>query len=266
MARGLGPGLSSIVSFERGTATNLPCQGRFTRMSSPNDVLMADWYRSTGWSEQIEAEFFRRLKRPRDQKPQYLVIQASTLLNTRRPEAASTALTLIDRFFAEHYQQLFVSDAFQMRADALLLLERWEDGFHAFEDALAARRAFPNVINNAWLDYPLTVARRRARHRYDRALQVLKEFVSPTALVFPIQEFQYFAALALISADQGDREGAARSAHNALAAAARQAPFVRHPGAGLVDATNSDLKGELEQLAGNGASAIWPVPNSGTGP
>jgi tetratricopeptide (TPR) repeat protein len=210
---------------------------------------MPDWYRRTEWNEQCEAEFFRRLKRARHQKQQYLVIQAATLVGTRQPELAAVALNLIEFFFGEHADAFFASNAFHTKAQALLLLERWEEAFQAFEDALAARRVMPNVINNTWLEYPLAVARRRARHRYQRALGVLNEFVSPTALAFPIQEFQYFAALALISADEGDCEGASRWARNALAATTKQAPFSGHPDVGLVGTTD-DLKGELEQLAG----------------
>lgn len=195
---------------------------------------MPDWYRCTDWNEQSEAEFFRRLKRARHQKPQYLVIQAGTLVGTGRPEVAAAALNLIELFVQEHYERIFASGAFHTKAQALLILERCEEAFQAFEDALAARRAMPNVIDNTWLEYPLTIARRRARDRYQRALEVLNEFVSPTALVLPIQEFQYFATLALISADEGDREAAARWARNALAATTKQAPFSRHPDVGLV--------------------------------
>lgn len=209
---------------------------------------MPDWYRCTDWNEQSEAEFFRRLKRARHQKPQYLLIQAGTLVGTGRPEVAAAALNLIELFVHEHYEGFFASGAFHTKAQALLILERWEEAFQAFEDALAARRAMPNVIDNAWLEYPLAIARRRARDRYQRALDVLNEFVSPSALVFPIQEFQYFATLALISADGGDREGASRWARNALTATAKQAPFSRHPDVGLVGMTDADLQIELEQL------------------
>ena len=209
---------------------------------------MPEWYRCTDWNEQSEGEFFRRLKRARHQKPQYLVIQAATLVHTARPELAATALSLIELFAQEHYEKSFASGAFHTKAHALLILERWEEAFQAFEDALAARRAMPNVIDNTWLEYPLTIARRRARDRYQRALEVLNEFITPTALVFPIQAFQYFATLALISADEGDREGASRWAKNALSATAKQAPFSRHPDVGLVGRTNADLQIELEQL------------------
>jgi tetratricopeptide (TPR) repeat protein len=209
---------------------------------------MPDWYRCTDWNEQTETEFFRRLKRARHQKPQYLVIQAGTLVGTGRRELATSALNLIELFVQEHYEPFFASGALHTKAQALLILERCEEAFQAFEDALAARRAMPNVIDNTWLEYPLTIARRRARDRYHRALEVLNDFVSPGALVFPLQEFQYFATLALISADEGDREGASRWAKNALAATTKQAPFSRHPEVGLVGMTDADLQIELEQL------------------
>ena len=210
---------------------------------------MADWYRCTDWSQHSEAEFFRRLKRARRQKAQYLVIQAGTLVATRRPDLASTALSLIALFVEEHYEPFHASGAFLTKAQALLLLDCCEEAFQAFEDALAARRAAPYVVDNSWLEYPLVIARRRARDRYQRALDVLNEFLSPTALVFPVQEVQYFATLALVSADEGDRQGASRWARNALAAAAKQAPFSRHPDVGLVRLIGGDLQTELEQLA-----------------
>lgn len=209
---------------------------------------MPDWFRSTDWNAQAATEFFRRLKRARHQKPQYLVIQAGTLVNTGRRELASAALTLIDLFVQEHYEPFFASGAFHTKARALVILERWDEAFQAFEDSLAARRVVPNHIDNAWLDYPLAIARRRARDRYQRALGVLNEFISPTALVFPIQQFQYFASLALISSDAADPEAASRWARNALAATSKQAPFSRHPDVGLVGVSLADLQIELEQL------------------
>jgi hypothetical protein len=209
---------------------------------------MPDWYRRTDWNEQIEAEFFRHLKRARHQKPQYLVVQARQLVSTGRPELATPALNLIELFVREHYEPLFAGGAFHTKAQALVILERWEEAFQAFEDALTARRTMPNVIDNTWLEYPLTIARRRARDRYPRALYVLNEFLSPSALVLPIQEFQYFATLALISADEGDRDGASRWATNALAATTKQAPFARHPAFGVVGMTDADLQTELKRL------------------
>ena len=155
---------------------------------------------------------------------------------------------MIELFVQEHYEGVFASGAFHTRAQAHSILERWEESFQAFEDALTARRAMPNVIDNTWLEYPLAVAWRRARGPYQRALDVLKEFVSPTALVFPIQEFQYFATLALISAEEGDRERASHWARNALTATSKQAPFSRHTDVGLVGVTHSELQIELEQL------------------
>jgi hypothetical protein len=209
---------------------------------------MPDWFRCTDWNEQREAEFFRRLRRARRQKPQYLVIQAGTLVGTGRTELAVAALNLIELFVQEHFDALFASGAFHTRARAFLMLDRSAEAFQAFEDALAARRAMPNVIDSVWLEYPLTIARRRVRDRYPRALEVLNEFVSPSGMVFPIQQFQYFAALALISAEEADRASASRWARNALTAITKSAPFSGHPDVGLVGAPSADLQRELERL------------------
>jgi hypothetical protein len=54
-------------------------------------------------------------------------------------------------------------------------------------------------------------------------LQVLDEFSSHAALVLPIQAFQVFATLALISADGDDPESASRWAKHAIAATTNRA-------------------------------------------
>jgi tetratricopeptide (TPR) repeat protein len=212
---------------------------------------MRDWFRCREWTQQNEAEFFRRLKRARHHRPQYLTIQALTLVDSGSPELAAIALNLVELFLQEYNRHLFTSQAFHIRARALLLLERGADAFQAFEDALAARRLMPNVIDDAWLDYPLAIARRRIRERYPRALDVLNEFLSPHALMLPVQQFRYFATLALISADEGDRDGALRWARNALEACSRNAPFSRHPDLGLVGMSDADLQIQLEEMVGD---------------
>ena len=212
---------------------------------------MSDWYRLEDWDDAREAEFFRRLKRARHQKPQYLVIQAHTLVRTGRSDLAGVALHLVELFCQSHYDPFFASNAYYTKAQALVRLDRWDDAFEAFEQALAARRESPTIINNAWLEYVLTVATRRARHRYQRALDVMQEFVEPSGLMLPLSQFQYFAALALISADEGDRSGAARWATNALAATSRSSPLSGHAGLGEVGNAYAALRDELREIAAN---------------
>jgi hypothetical protein len=67
---------------------------------------MRDWFRCTDWNEATEGEFFRRLKRARRQRPQYLVIQAATLVGTGRRELAACALSLLELFTQEYYAVL----------------------------------------------------------------------------------------------------------------------------------------------------------------
>ena len=227
---------------------------------------MPYWYQSTDWNEQIEADFFRRLRRARSHRPHYLVIQAQTLVNTGRPELAPTALSLIEIFFHEHSESYRAVDAVRTKARALMVLERWEEAFQVFEETLAARRAKGPVTDYCWLEYPLAIARRRARDRYQQALRILDEFASHARLVLPIYEFQYFATLALMSADGGDAEGASRWAKHAIAATTKAGPFAHHPDVGLVGMTDADLQIELEQLGIDYRPAVIrrPIRDSNT--
>lgn len=97
---------------------------------------MPDWFRRTDWNEEIEAEFFRRLKRARQyNSSQYLVIQAGIPGRMGRPELAAVALNLIELFFQEHYDAILAGQAFTVRGEALLILGRWDEACQAFEDA-----------------------------------------------------------------------------------------------------------------------------------
>src|SRR5689334_4254575 len=134
------------------------------------------WYRRTDWNDQAEAEFFRRLKRARSQRPEYLSIQAWTLVSTGRVDSAATALNLLEIFFQDYSEScpLSAARALHTKAQALIVLERWEEAFQAFEDGLTLGQSMPNVVHYGGLDYPLAIARRRARARYPRALELLE--------------------------------------------------------------------------------------------
>jgi hypothetical protein len=177
------------------------------------------------------------------------VIQAATLAHAGPAELAPVAIRLVDLFCDDYFQKIFASRAHSTKAHALLRLDRYDEACEAFEAALGARRVQPNVIDDTWLMYALTVALRGDRSRYERVTAVLAEFNGPGSLTFPSQVFDFFTSLALISADLGDRSTAARWAANALAAVEQPAPFARHPGVGVVRGVDASLRRKLEAIA-----------------
>ena len=178
-----------------------------------------------------------------------MVIQAGTLAHAGPAELAPVAIRLVDLFCDDYFEKIFASHAHSTKAHALLRLDRYDEACDAFEAALQARRVQPNVIDDTWLMFALTVALRGDRSRYDRVTAVLAEFNGPGSLTFPSQVFDFFTSLALISSDLGDGSTAARWAANALAAVDQAGPFPRHPDVGLVRGVDASLREKLEAIA-----------------
>src|SRR5579863_1428944 len=167
-----------------------------------------DWFRNKEWSGEVAARFFEKLRRAKD-KAQYLRVQASCLADSD-PKAA---LSLLDQYFAlgENWDW---AEAFVVAATAHLSLGETNQAIRSLRNALEKERQPPSVQTTAWSMFALLVAERRMESHFEEALQVLTEH--GTRFAFPVEEFQWHAAYALILAAQGDRSAAREHATKAL--------------------------------------------------
>lgn len=199
-----------------------------------------DWFRQTTWGDAEQREFLARLTRAR-RKGQYLYLQGLTLTKTGDSGTIAAGIALLERMIAEDPEPIYLSNAHLARAEALVRLGRAYDAVAAFRTALDTRRALPNIINYAYLEFAWTIARLGMRERFDEVIAVLREFEQPSDLAFPSNAYRYFGALALIAADRGEQVHAREHATAALDAIARErGPFARHPDFGLVDPAEVD--------------------------
>jgi tetratricopeptide (TPR) repeat protein len=206
-------------------------------------VMSVDWYRNTTWNDSVERVFNEKLDRAR-RKEQYLRIQACTLARSH-PEVA---LRLLDRYFAlkddfDHAQ------AFVDRATAFVTLGRIDEAIDSYNSALAREAEFPNLLTQAHLDLPYLIAVRGIRTQYDHAIRLLEKHRS--RLMFPVDQFRWHAALALIAADVGQTALAKREAADAVSAAAvDHSGFRYHPTVGLVTEKYDELMQKLSSIIG----------------
>jgi len=214
--------------------------------------LTQDWFRQTAWTPEVEREFFARLKRTRTQRSQKLVVQAWTLSRQSSPREWEAALALLDLFFQEHSDPLFLANAHTARAEAYLRLNRRAEAFASYREAIEAMRRYPNVINNSYIDYAWHVARLGMTSEFDSALKVLREFHEKVGndLTFPANAYIYFGALAMMAHALGHDADAQRWASQGLAAAKKvEGPFTRHPSVGVVTDVDVECHERLRRLA-----------------
>ena len=201
-----------------------------------------DWFRHREWNPETEAAFFGKLRRARDKK-QYLRIQASTIA-PHRPEVA---LRLLDQYFelGDHFDH---AQAHVDRASAYLALGDADGAIAAYEAALAREHDYPKLLTQACLDLPFLVASRGIKSRYEQASQLLEQHRS--RLMFPVDDFRWHAAHALIASAQGQTFAAREHARLALDAAAKDhSGFRYHPSVALVGTHYEHIREQLSAAA-----------------
>jgi tetratricopeptide (TPR) repeat protein len=199
-----------------------------------------DWFRNVTWNEQVAARFEEKLRRSRS-KNQHLRIQALKLVDSH----PQVTLQLLDRYFAlgENVDHAL---AYEVRAQAYLVLDRAEDAVAAYEAALEREIQRPTVVTQASVDFPYLVAVRGLVPHYRRALEVLAS--RSDAPPFPISRFKWHAARALILAASGEVEEAKVEAQRALEAASEQrSEFQYHRQLGLVGSAHADVISRLRR-------------------
>ncbi|HLW73994.1 MAG TPA: hypothetical protein VKT74_02905 [Gammaproteobacteria bacterium] len=200
-----------------------------------------DWFRNKEWNETIASSFEEKLKRAR-RKSEYLFIQASTLI----PTHPQVAIELIERYFStgDHFRD---AGAHVCRAEAMLALERIEAAIVSYEAALRREAEFPNLLTNAYIEYPYLIAVRQLESHFERALEILDQ--RRREVMFPVELFKWHAAKALILASRGNKVESARQAQLALDAAMQRKSWAQnHSELGLVSYEYQTVIERLRQL------------------
>ena len=207
-----------------------------------------DWYQSPEWNEETEADFRKRLGRARaSNRTQYLRAKVSALV-AGHPQIA---LQLLREYFASGGDFLRAF-AYGMRAQAMLGTGDVEGALAAYVECLDYEAAHPGVNSNAYLEFPVLVARLRRRDHYERVLRLFSRWGEE---VFEIQRFTQFAVMAVIHDDLGSGEEARMAAVAAMEAAGVQHSGMRyHPRVGLVGELPEELRVTLERLVGPGSA------------
>jgi hypothetical protein len=210
------------------------------------------WAERTTWTEADEIEFYARLKRAHaSNRARYLLIQAKALASSTWPAGNAIAIKLLSEAAAQGIDSFYAAGFHQLSADGHFRAGATAEALRQYECAFAAQAHLPNVRVGLEIAFAWEVATRRLTGCYELALSRLGAAAADgSTLLWPINQYRYFGALALISDTLGEPESARRWADNALDAARRsEGPFHRHPDVGLVDTPESGVYNELLRIA-----------------
>jgi hypothetical protein len=100
----------------------------------------------------------------------------------------------------------------------------------------------------AYLHYAWYAATSGLSDEFSNVLKAMEQ-MEKADLMFPINQYKYFGALALISEASGDIENARRMARNALEAQEKVGPFSLHKDAGIVRNIDVSVQKKLRRVA-----------------
>jgi tetratricopeptide (TPR) repeat protein len=210
-----------------------------------------NWFRHTTWTTDEQQDFFARLARAhKNKRPQYLYIQATTLLESQKRGNTQAALNLLELCLADYAPRDDEIDTIQqLRARGLEELGQTDAAIEAYRLALRARQRDPQIRSTAPVDFAYLLVRERRTALYAEAMEALTQYADPVILLFPDAQYRYAAACALIAQEAGETERAKEFAAKALDAASKTSSGLSyHPDVGLVAHIDKGIERRLKKI------------------
>lgn len=213
-------------------------------------MTTVEWFRHESWNSEIALQFETRLARSRSARGEYLRIQAYTLAATRRADNAVPAIELAKRYLSLEPAGFSAAQMYACMACAHETLGDKAAALAAYRCAIALEQKKSGVRGYYYLDFAWFAASHGMCDLYDEVLHAMASNKEDKDLMFPVNQYRFFASLALMSADAGDMSTARQMAGNALQAASLSAgPFAHLPAAGVCVSGSDPHRERLERLA-----------------
>ncbi len=175
-------------------------------------------------------------------KEQYLRIQASTL-SEKLPDVA---LELLGQYF-ELDDDFDHAQAYCDKALALKTLGKLEEAVASYKLALKRESEFPNLLTDAYINFPMIVALNKMVKYFSEANAVLDK--NKDRIMFPVDHFRWHAAKSIFESERGNKEEASIQAGLALdAAKIKKSGFRYHQNLGLVGKKNQNIVNKLKRI------------------
>ena len=154
-----------------------------------------DWFGKKSWSKKDEEHFFIKLNRARkDNRAQYIKIQALTLIETNKPKLLDVAENLLNKVLVEYPENRIekspvlysLGELYYKRNDLNKALEYYKLSIDFEEE-------FPNVITNSYIKYSLLVIQLELKEHYNYVLTLLEPKLEES--IFPLEKYEIASVL-----------------------------------------------------------------------
>lgn len=209
-----------------------------------------DWYRNSVWTEDIKADFFKRLNRSRTSyhKAQYLRIQAGHLQETGTKKNIKAALELLDLMLNKYPDESQLASAYLQSAQCLEYFQNYESAIESFRRSIDAEKEYPSHRVGTAIQFAWFAVRNEIAELYDEVISIIEP--DKVDFAWPISQFKFFSILAVVSDYYGDTVPSIRFAKNALEAMAKQeSPFRYHKALGLVKNPDKAIVKKIKKIS-----------------
>lgn len=167
-----------------------------------------DWYRKTSWNENDEKDFFEKLKRARNySRPQYLRIQAITLISTENQNLLKVAENLLVKILEDYPEEKFEKSlTFNSLGNIYKQRNELEKAREFYRKSLNFEKEYPNVKTDSYLQFAELTIKLQKLSEYDYVRSLLEPEISES--LFPIEKYKGFTILSIINSQNGNLEKA----------------------------------------------------------
>jgi tetratricopeptide (TPR) repeat protein len=157
-----------------------------------------EWYRKKSWTETDEEHFFAKLKRARkDNRAQYLRIQAVELIQTNKPQLLEVAESLLTQMLTEYPDEDFsIASALNSLGDIYQKQQKLEKAIEFYKKSVDFEKKYPNVKTQSYLDYSELILRTNKIDKFDYTKRIILERFNDVFL--PIEKYRASSILSVI--------------------------------------------------------------------
>jgi|SRR5690606_4081334 len=202
--------------------------------------MNTEWYRKKSWTASDQEEFYNKLSRARkDNRAQYLKIQAIELMQTGKSGLLDVAEDLLNQLLAEYPDDEFNKSAYLHTLGKIYQLRKdSETALKYYHQAVDFEKVYPQVKTGVDIDFSELVFKLEKTQHFELAQQLMETRIE--GAVFPIEKHRASLILANIHKSKGEQIGFERYEKLAEESAAQKTSGLRHhPDLGLVKKKDS---------------------------